>query len=96
MVYAAFGDKDAAECLPQLSRVAKRFVFTNVDVSGRKVFTPEELSAMVNSIPTAAVAEPVAAVETALSFPERVIVSGSLYLAGEVLANFAPESAFDL
>lgn len=96
VVYAAFGDKDAAECLPQLSRVAKRFVFTNVDVSGRKVFTPEELSAMVNSIPTAAVAEPVAAVETALSFPERVIVSGSLYLAGEVLANFAPESAFDL
>jgi len=96
VVYAAFGDKDAAECLPQLSRVAYRFIFTNVDVSGRKVFSPEELSGMVRGVPAVGVPDPVTAVEAALTFPQRVIVSGSLYLAGEVLAKFAPESAFDL
>ena len=82
--------------VPQLSRVAYRFIFTNVDVSGRKVFSPEELSGMVRGVPSVGVPDPVTAVEAALTFPQRVIVSGSLYLAGEVLAKFAPESAFDL
>lgn len=96
IVYAAFSDKDAANTLPILKKFAKRFIFTSVNTDGRKTFQPDELAALVPDVPSFPAAAPVAAVEAALREPERVIVSGSLYLAGMVLEKFAPESAGNL
>jgi dihydrofolate synthase/folylpolyglutamate synthase len=96
IVYAAFGDKHAENCLPYLIPLAKRFVFTSVGDHGRDVFTPEALTQMCGDIPAETAISPLEAMTTALRCPERVIVSGSLYLAGMILEQYAPESAFDL
>ncbi len=96
VVYAAFGDKHAENCLPYLIPFARRFIFTSVGTPGREAFTPEQLAAFAGNVEAQSVMSPVDAVETALAEKERVIVSGSLYLAGMVLERYAPESALDL
>ncbi|MCI5779971.1 MAG: Mur ligase family protein [Lentisphaeria bacterium] len=96
VVYAAFGDKHAENCLPYLREIADNFIFTSVDTPGRETFTPEALLELARGIPAAAASDPKEAVRRALAGPRRVIVSGSLYLAGIVLTEFAPETAFDL
>ncbi len=97
VVYAAFGDKHAENCLPYLIPLASRFIFTSVGTHGREVFSPEELTALAgNKVISESVLSPLTAVDMALQDSPRVIVSGSLYLAGMVLERYAPESAFDL
>lgn len=96
VVYAAFGDKHAENCLPFLMPLASRFIFTSIGSCGREVFTPEELSLLAGNAACESVISPLEAVDRALAHPERVLVSGSLYLAGMVLERYAPESAFDL
>ena len=96
VVYAAFGDKHAENCLPFLREVAADFVFTSVNTPGRETFAPDALTEFAGGVPAKTAATPVEAVETALSGPRRVIVSGSLYLAGMVLEHYAPETVLDL
>ena len=96
VVYAAFGDKHAENCLPFLREIAAEFVFTSVNTPGRETFTPDALTKLADGVPAKTAAAPVEAVETALSGPRRVIVSGSLYLAGMVLEHYAPETVLDL
>ncbi|MBR2345246.1 MAG: hypothetical protein IKA71_05620 [Lentisphaeria bacterium] len=96
VVYAAFGDKHAENCLPFLLPFAARFIFTSVGDHGREVCAPEELMKLTGNIPAMAELTPLQAVHEAEKYPERILVSGSLYLAGMVLEQYARESAFDL
>ena len=57
---------------------------------------PDALTEFAGGVPAKTAATPVEAVETALSGPRRVVVSGSLYLAGMVLEHYAPETVLDL
>ena len=99
-VYAAFADKNAGECVKNLSAFTEKFIFTSPGSWSRKSFDADELSAFAADCGISAVgcSDPLEAVETALRISERrVIVSGSLYLAGEILQKYLPlEATFDL
>jgi dihydrofolate synthase/folylpolyglutamate synthase len=90
IVYAAFGDKHAPECLPFLEKIASGFIFTVPGAGGRAAYSPDELSQMT-ALPSAVESDPATAVRNALKQTEcKVIVSGSLYLAGIALENCVP------
>ena len=90
VVYAAFGDKQAPECLKFLDAIAQEYIFTVPGTGGRAAFVPEELTAMT-SLPAAVEMDPEKAVKQAALQPDvRVIVSGSLYLAGIALKTLCP------
>ncbi|MBE6355786.1 MAG: bifunctional folylpolyglutamate synthase/dihydrofolate synthase [Lentisphaerae bacterium] len=98
VVYAAFGDKAAPRCLPYLDTIAERYIFTTPGAGGRAAFAPEELTGMTGK-PAAAITEPAVAIRQALAEcgDLRIIVSGSLYLAGVALEIvLPPESVLDL
>ena len=85
VVYAAFGDKQAPECLKFLETIAAKFIFTIPGAEGRAAYSPDELLDMT-SLPAQAVADPAQAVKTAQEQSAyRIIISGSLYLAGTAL-----------
>ena len=88
IVYAAFGDKQAPECLKYLDSIASEYIFTVPGADGRAAFSPEELTGMT-ALPSQVEYDSVQAVKKALAGTDkRVIVSGSLYLAGTALENF--------
>ncbi|MEA4863204.1 MAG: folylpolyglutamate synthase/dihydrofolate synthase family protein [Victivallaceae bacterium] len=91
VVFGAFRDKEAAAELQLLEPVAERFVFVPVPAHGRPSHSAEELGAMT-SRPWSAAAGVREAVESA-GAEETVIVTGSLYLVGETLRNFADEES---
>ena len=97
IVYAAFGDKQAPECLSYLDTIASEYIFTVPGAGGRASFSPEELTAFT-SVPCRMENDPAKAVITALQQSAlRVIVSGSLYLAGTALSAVSgTESALDI
>ncbi len=97
VVYAAFGDKQAPECLKFLETIAAGFIFTVPGAGGRAAYSPEELLTMT-SLTAQAVADPVQAVRIAQEQQAyRIIVSGSLYLAGIALAESSDlEAVLDL
>lgn len=98
VVYAAFRDKRAAECLKYLERIADEFLFTEPEAEGRAVYSPGELSAMTE-VRSSGEKDPEKALDMALAAAggRRVLVSGSLYLAGTALRKFAsPASVLDL
>ena len=89
IVFGAFKDKDAAQSLPLYQNIAAEFIMIPNFEEGRKCHTPEELIAMANALGFSASAAKsgAEAVEKALlQSSRRVLVSGSLFLAGEVLA----------
>ncbi|MBE6376676.1 MAG: bifunctional folylpolyglutamate synthase/dihydrofolate synthase [Lentisphaerae bacterium] len=89
VVYAAFGDKQAPECLKYLDTFSAGYIFTCPGADGRAAFSPEELLTLTG-IPGTICKDPVEAVKTALKQDKyRVIVSGSLYLAGSALESVA-------
>ena len=94
-VYAAFADKNANECVRNLSKFTEQFIFTSPGSWNRKSFAPEELIgfAAACGVPASGEPSPLEAVKAALALSgRRVIISGSLYLAGEVLENYLPLS----
>lgn len=97
VVYAAFGDKQAPECLKYLEKIAAQFIFTVPGAGGRAAYSPDELMTMT-ALPATAAADPAQAVKCAMAQDGlRIIVSGSLYLAGIALQEMtAPESVLDL
>ncbi len=89
VVYGAFRDKDASGCLPLYRDIAEEFIMIPNAEAGRACHSPEELAAAARALGFAArtAASGREAVELALaSSSRRVLVSGSLFLAGEVLA----------
>ncbi len=100
-VYAAFADKNAQECVANLSRFTDHFIFTSPGTWNRESFAPAKLMefAANNNVSSDGCPDPLEAVKQALELPSsrRIIISGSLYLAGEVLqANLPPEETLDL
>ena len=98
VVYAAFGDKQAPECLKYLDSIASSYIFTTPGAWGRAPFSPEELSGMT-ALPSVIQSDPAEAVKDALARcgRQRVIISGSLYLAGTALEiAVPPETVLDL
>lgn len=90
IVYAAFGDKHAPECLKYLEKFAAKFIFTVPAAHGRAPYTPEELAGFT-AVPSTIEHEPSEAIKKAVSQNGyRVIVSGSLYLAGTALELLLP------
>ena len=100
VVYGAFKDKDAARCLPLYRGIAAEFIMIPNAEAGRACHTPEELAVMARDLGFPARTAPSGkeAVELALTVsPRRVLVSGSLFLAGEILAARGKlEHALDL
>ncbi|MBQ9501169.1 MAG: bifunctional folylpolyglutamate synthase/dihydrofolate synthase [Lentisphaeria bacterium] len=89
VVYGAFKDKDASGCLPLYRDIAAEFIMIPNAETGRECHPPEELAAAARALGFAARTAPSGseAVELALaSSSRRVLVSGSLFLAGEILA----------
>ena len=89
VVYGAFKDKDASGCLPLYRDIAEEFIMIPNAETGRECHSPEELAASARALGFAArtAASGTEAVELALaSSSRRVLVSGSLFLAGEVLS----------
>ena len=89
IVFGAFKDKDAAQSLPLYKDIASEFIMIPNFEEGRKCHTPEELVAMANALGFKArtAASGPEAVELALQSTDcRILVSGSLFLAGDVLA----------
>ena len=89
IVFGAFKDKDAAQSLPLYKDIAAEFIMIPNFEEGRKCHTPDELVAMANALGFKAriAASGPEAVELALqSTNSRILVSGSLFLAGDVLA----------
>lgn len=97
VVYAAFGDKQAQECLKFLDTIAAEYIFTVPGAEGRAAFSPDELTAFT-TVPCRIENDPAKAVVSALQQSAlRVIVSGSLYLAGTALSAVSgTESALDI
>ena len=90
VVYAAFGDKHAPECLKYLEKFAAKFIFTIPGAHGRAPYTPEELAGLT-AVPATIEYDPAQAIKKAVSQNGyRVIVSGSLYLAGTALEQLLP------
>ena len=89
VVYGAFKDKDASGCLPLYRDIAEEFIMIPNAEAGRECHSPEDLAASARALGFAArtAASGNEAVELALaSSPRRVLVSGSLFLAGEILS----------
>ena len=89
IVFGAFKDKDVAQSLPLYKDIAAEFIMIPNFEEGRKCHTPEELIAMANALGFAArsASSGPEAVELALATAQRrILVSGSLFLAGDVLS----------
>ena len=99
-VYAAFADKNASECVRNLSAFTEHFIFTSPGSWNRKSFAPDELIgfAAQYGIPAHGNPAPLEAAAEALKISDRrVMISGSLYLAGEILQEYMPlESTLDI
>ena len=99
-VYAAFADKNAGECVANLAAFTEEFIFTSPGSYSRESFKADVLSDFAEKyhIPASGCSDPIEALERALNCSgRRVIISGSLYLAGEVLQKYLPlEATLDL
>ncbi len=87
VIYGAFADKAVKDCLAILSTLAGRIFFVPIPAYGRPGAAPEKLQEMWREISTVP-SECFAGVNQALKAAQQeklTVVSGSLYLAGEVL-----------
>jgi dihydrofolate synthase/folylpolyglutamate synthase len=87
VIYGAFQDKDASGCLDKLSEVASSFVFTPITPQGRPSRSFEELTSLLanKNIPTFKANNLSCALEIAQQQKTKILIAGSLYLAGEAL-----------
>ena len=97
VVYGAFKDKDYKSCVRLLSGIASRFIFVPVPAAERPVATGEELGALADqfNIPweyETDIAQALAKAKAAKSPSGVAVVSGSLYLTGDVLLREVPLS----
>ena len=90
VVFGALADKDYPEILSILEPLAERFLF--VPVENPRSESPTTLASRINH-PSQIHATLESALRAALDFPEPVLVTGSLFLAGEALGLFARNPA---
>ena len=96
VVFGCMADKDAASILRALAPVADEFVFVPIK-GGRPCISPEELVKCVGhitSLPSFAMNSIPEALERQRKNP--LLVTGSLYLTGEVLGLMAPETVLNI
>ena len=89
IVFGAFKDKDVSQSLPLYKDIAAEFIMIPNFEEGRKCHTPEELIAMANELgfkARSAASGPEAVALALESSDRRILVSGSLFLAGDVLS----------
>jgi len=86
IVFGALGDKDYSEMLALLTPIATRFLF--VPIANPRAIDP---SAFLPLVPPGATCEPdvSTALRQALAHPAPILVTGSLFLVGEVLAQYS-------
>jgi folylpolyglutamate synthase/dihydropteroate synthase len=90
-VFGAMRDKDAATMLAILAQRASRFVFTQPP--NVRAAAPEALArlaaATTASVPVALAPDPADALATAFESGPLVVVAGSIFLVGDLLARVA-------
>ena len=102
VVFAAFKDKEVSESLALLAPLASEFIFVPIREMDRPCWNAEEFSEMLKaqnlSIPCRGMANGSTAVSSVIhNSKQKVLVAGSLFLAGEVLDTFAaPRDILDL
>ena len=82
IVFGALRDKDHAEMLQILAPIATRFFF--VPVASERAESPDTFAAP-SGVPAELLDSPLAAIRRALDFEESILITGSLFLAGEAL-----------
>ena len=92
ILFASFANKDAENTLKLLAPVAEEFIFVEVGTS-RKTCHPDKLKEIVRQftdIPVEKVDTPL----TGLKLPHKakLLITGSLYLVGDVIKEYIPES----
>ncbi|MDD3153760.1 MAG: bifunctional folylpolyglutamate synthase/dihydrofolate synthase [Victivallaceae bacterium] len=97
VVFGNYRDKDPAG-LRSLIPAAERFFFVPLGDSLRGGRTPEELAEVLHGARPAQLCESLGdGIERAKGSPQRILIAGSLYLAGEAFRLLAPpEKVLDL
>ena len=96
VIFGCMGDKDAAGIIKALAPVADEFIFVPV-VGRRPSIDPEELvkcARHFTAVPASA--EPFVSLALARPRSNPLLVTGSLYLSGEILGRFAPETVLNI
>ena len=99
VVFAGFQDKDVAANLQFIAPLAAQWIFTPI-AGDRPSYPAQELMRMAreagSDAPSCAAPNSRAAMAEAQTTGLPVLAVGSLYLAGEVLREYAPETVYDL
>jgi dihydrofolate synthase/folylpolyglutamate synthase len=92
VVFGVVRDKDCAGMLTALAPAASRFVFTQASTPrARPAAEIADLARAVGlRVPMAAAGSPLDALSAAWSHGDRICVSGSIFLVGDVLAHLPP------
>ena len=91
VIFGCLADKDSESVLSLLDKHAEEFIFVPIKGS-RKSMTPEELEKICLKVSQKPIHKS-ASVKEALSCPhkKRFLITGSLYLAGQVLTEYFNE-----
>lgn len=91
ILFAAFADKDSDKSLKRLATIADEFILTEVD-TGRKTSPVSTLEAIIKKHTSCSIRK-VKSPEIGLTLSRRskLLVTGSLYLVGEILKEIIPE-----
>jgi dihydrofolate synthase / folylpolyglutamate synthase len=90
MIFGAMRDKDVAACTEILFPLAQELVLTAPTAPGRRALEPEALRDLAGrGHVEATIAEAVAYTLQQVSADDVIVITGSLYLAGEARALFA-------
>jgi dihydrofolate synthase / folylpolyglutamate synthase len=96
VIFGCLQDKDAAAIIKALAPVADEFIFVPV-VGTRPCISPDELVKCAQHFTTVpASKEPFVSLALARPRANPLLVTGSLYLSGDVLGRFAPETVMNI
>jgi dihydrofolate synthase/folylpolyglutamate synthase len=89
IIFGGLGEKDLLQMLSVLSKIAARFYI--VPVRSRRAAATDEIQALVPAnVPSSTFNSVTDALELAQESDELILVTGSLFLVGEVLALLQP------
>jgi dihydrofolate synthase/folylpolyglutamate synthase len=91
IVAGMMGNKDAARFLEHFRGIARRIVTVPIPASHEAAYAPQDLAAVAATLgfdarPAADVEEALRSLQGPGDPPQRILICGSLYLAGQVLA----------
>ena len=95
VVYGAFRDKDFASCVKLLAKIASKFIFVPVPAAERPIASADELGALADELRIPweyeeDIGKALAKAKKEKSPSGAAVVSGSLYLTGDVLSREVP------